>query len=105
MVKVKVLALNGCSHCNKLLDELDSRDISFKVIDANKNEALADEVEDFLGIDEYPIVIVDTYKNSHYVYRGDTYESLKEVAGGRVIKKGCLTVEDMAKYVTNLLFI
>jgi len=103
MVKVRVLGLRGCSHCSTLVEELEKHDISFTLLDADKNGALADKLEDFLGIDEYPIVIVEGPRVSHYVYRGVNYESLNEVVTGKLVKKGCLDSRDMASYIKKII--
>lgn len=104
MVKVRVLGLRGCSHCKALLEELDRGEVKFTLLDANENDALADKVEEFLGVEEYPIVIVESGRTSYYVFRGESYESLKEVPSGSVVKKGCLTSYDMATYIKKLIY-
>lgn len=103
MVKVKVLGLRGCSHCKLLVEELDKSDIRFTLLDANEHEFLADKVEEFLGVEEYPIVIVESGRVSYYIFRGETYESLNEVLSGKIVKKGCLTSIDMANYIKKLI--
>lgn len=103
MVKVKVLALRGCRHCEALVEELSRYEVKYTYIDANEHGSLADKVEDFLGIEEYPIVIVESGRTSYYVFRGESYESLNEVASGKVVKKGCLSSSDMASYIKKLI--
>ena len=103
MAKVRVLGLRGCSHCQSLAERLDKFDIDFTFIDVNQHDTLANSVEDFLNVDEYPIVILEVPKISYYIYRGDNYESLNEVTTGRVVKKGCFTTEDMAVYIKKLI--
>ncbi len=104
MVKVRVLGLRGCSHCKVLVEELEKSDITFSLLDADKNGSLADKLEDFLGVEEYPIVIIETSRISYYIYRGETYESLNEVATGKLIKKGCLDSKDMVNYIKKIVY-
>lgn len=103
MLKVRVLGLRGCSHCEALVEELHKNQINFTFLDANENGSLADKVEDFLGIEEYPIAIVESGRTSYYVFRGESFEQLNEVASGTVVKKGCFTSGDMASYITKLI--
>lgn len=103
MLKVRVLGIPGCSHCEVLSEELNRGQVDYTLLDANKNGALADKLEDFLGIEEYPIVIVESGSTSYYIYRGDTYESLNEVASGAIVKKGCLSSYDMVNYIIKLI--
>jgi glutaredoxin len=104
MAKVRVLGLRGCSHCKALVEELERSKVEFTLLDANEHESLADKLEEFLNIEEYPIVIVESDKVSYYVFRGDSYESLNEVSSGKVVKKGCLTSESMAEYIKKLIY-
>lgn len=103
MVKVRVLGLRGCSHCKTLVEELDKGNVDFTLLDANEHGILADKVEEFLGIEEYPIVIVESGRTSYYVFRGESFESLNEISSGKVVKKGCLTSVDMASYIKKLI--
>lgn len=103
MLKVRVLGLRGCGHCEILVEELTKSQINFTLLDANENGSLADKVEDFLGIEEYPIVIVESGRASYYIFRGQAFEQLNEVASGTVVKKGCLSSYDMASYITKLI--
>lgn len=103
MVKVRVLGLRGCSHCETLIKELDGNSVPYTLLDANEHASLADKVEEFLGIEEYPIVILESTSTSYYIFRGQTFENLNEVASGKIIKKGCLTSIDMANYIKKLI--
>lgn len=103
MLKVRVLGLRGCSHCETLVEELNKSQINFTLLDANENGSLADKVEEFLGIEEYPIVIVESGRTSYYIFRGQVFEQLNEVASGTVVKKGCLSSYDMASYIVKLI--
>lgn len=104
MVKVRVLGLRGCNHCKALLEELGKLDIKYTLLDANEHGALADKVEEFLGVENYPITIIDAYNTTYYIYGGDTYESLNEVVTGKVVKKGCASTHGMAEYIKKLLY-
>jgi glutaredoxin len=103
MVKVRVLGLRGCSHCETLINELDSSNVSYTLLDANEHESLADKVEEFLEIEEYPIVILESASTSYYIFRGETFENLNESISGKIVKKGCLTSVDMANYIKKLI--
>jgi glutaredoxin len=103
MVKVRVLGLRGCSHCETLIKELDSSNIDYTLLDANEHDSLADKVEEFLDIEEYPIVILESISTSYYIFRGQTSESLNESVSGKIVKKGCFTSVDMANYIKKLI--
>jgi glutaredoxin len=103
MTKVTVLGLSGCRHCEALVRELHDSDIRFELVDANKNGAFADKVEGFLGVDDYPIVIISESKVSYYLYRGSTYESLTEEKIGQRVKIGCATTSVIADHVKTLI--
>lgn len=104
MVKVRVLGLRGCSYCKALIEELGKLDINYTLLDANEHGSLADKIEEFLGVENYPIVIMDTPSTTYYVYGGDTYESLNEVVTGKVVKKGCASTSDMVTYIKKLFY-
>lgn len=96
MKKIKVVRLAGCNWCEALIEKLDAYKMVYETIDANENSKLADQLEDLLNTEYYPIIIVETEELSTYIYRpkklDDTgYTSL----GSKVIKIGCLTIDSM----------
>lgn len=81
MKKVKVLVLNGCEVCRGLKNILKSNSIEHTILDADGNSELADYVEDLLGIDNYPIIIVERNVQIAYLYVAPTSELL----GSRIV--------------------
>lgn len=105
MKKVRVLRLSGCRHCKELLEELDSKSISYESFDADEHDKLADEVEDFTGIISYPIVII-TSKSSiptFYLYKASSTEEIGESIIGGAVKIGHLTTTSLVDNLINLL--
>lgn len=96
MKKIKVVRLAGCSWCEALIEKLDAHKIAYESIDADKNSRLADQLEELLNTEYYPIIILETEERSTYIFRpskmDDTgYTSL----GSKVGKIGCHTLEAM----------
>lgn len=105
MVKVRVLRLSGCRHCKELLEELDKRGIVYESFDADEHYKLADEVEDFTGIKNYPIVIL-TFKNStptFYLFKASSTEEIGECSIGGAVKVGHFTTASLIENIIELI--
>lgn len=83
MKKVKVLVLNGCEVCKGLKNILKSNAIEHTILDADENSDLADYIEDLLGVDNYPIIMVEGDVQIAYLYVTHTSELL----GSRIVAK------------------
>lgn len=102
MKKIKVVLLSGCGWCAHLKDLLNANNVSFETIDADKESALADQLEDLLNTTYYPIVIVETDTMSSYIYRA------VDVAGvgitslsSKIEKIGCIDIDTMVTQILN----
>lgn len=104
MKKIKVLQLSGCSWCEELISKLYKLDIRYQSIDADVEDNLADKVEDFLNTTYYPIVIVETDRTSAYIFRPSNAADvgIHPVAGNKVVKIGCLTIDDMISQILDI---
>lgn len=76
MKQIRVLGLPNCSWCESLVEHLDDAEIQYTFIDVNKNGALADEMEEFLQTDLYPIVIIEKDTTAYYLSRPNDAERL-----------------------------
>ena len=102
MKKIKVVLLSGCHWCANLKDILNTNNIPFETIDADKENTLADQLEDLLNTIYYPIVIVETDTMSSYIYRatdvaGVGIKSLSD----KTEKIGCVDMETMVTQILN----
>jgi hypothetical protein len=104
MKKIKVLQLAGCSWCKDLTSRLYNLDIQYQSIDADVENNLADRIESFLNTTYYPIVIAETDRSSIYIYRPSNAEDIgiQQTAGNKVIKIGCLTIDDMISQILDI---
>ena len=102
MNSIKIVALKGCKMCEELMGELNKRDVNYKIIDADSNSAFCDNLEDSLGVYNYPIAIVE---KNNYVYYYCLVSDYKDIA----IKKlsaiaylsGCYSIADMIDNILN----
>ena len=88
MKKVKVLVLNGCEVCRGLKNILKSNSIEHTILDADDNSELADYVEDLLGMNNYPIVMVEGGVQIAYLYVAHTSELL----GSRIVAEDRMAI-------------
>lgn len=105
MKKVTVLRLSGCSYCEELLGAFDKEGIVYESIDANQDGKLADDVEDFLGVNTYPIVIVSPSKKgvpSFYFYRADSLELIGESVKHGAVRIGHYDLNSMIDNIVNI---
>lgn len=99
MERVIVLGLSGCGHCEALVDSLKKENVSFKFIDADENEKLADRMEAALKVDVYPMVILEDSKESIYLFRTDTIKEAKATSIGIGTKVGCVSIDNMVAII------
>lgn len=95
MVKVIVLGLSGCGHCETLVKRLGEEKIPFNFLDADKEDKLADKLEALLNTETYPIVILEDSVEKTYLYRVSSINEAKTVNTGQGIKVGCVTIDNM----------
>jgi len=62
-VGVRIVTLSDCDYCKWLKSELDANRISYTNIDADIHSEFADKLEIKLGVEHYPIVLVDIKDN------------------------------------------
>lgn len=106
MKKVTVLRLGGCSYCEELVEAFDREGIIYQSVDANENEKLADDVEDFLGVNTYPIVLVSSSKKglpSFYFYRADSLELVGESIKHGAVRVGHYDLNSMIDNIINII--
>lgn len=106
MKKVTVLRLSGCSYCEELVEAFDREGIIYQSVDANENEKLADDVEDFLGVNTYPIVLVSSSKKglpSFYFYRADSLELVGESIKHGAVRVGHYDLNSMIDNIINII--
>lgn len=104
MKKVTVLRLSGCSYCEELIEKLEAKNIPYTSIDANENGKLADKIEDLIGTDVYPIVILEVNNNSpFFIFRAKDYEEIGEsiVKGG--VRIGAISIDAIVEIISNLI--
>jgi glutaredoxin len=105
MKKVTVLRLSGCSYCEELIEAFDREGIVYDSIDANENEKLADDVEDFIGVNTYPIVLMSSSKKglpSFYFYRADSLELAGEKTKDGAVLVGHYDLNSMINNIVNI---
>jgi len=96
MKKIKVVRLAGCNWCEALIEKLDAHKIVYETIDADQDSRLADQLEDLLNTEYYPIIILETDELSTYIFRPKKMEDTGYTSlGSKVGKIGCLTIEAM----------
>ena len=102
MKKIKVVLLSGCGWCAHLKDILNANNIPFETIDADKESALADQLEDLLNTTYYPIVIVETDAMSSYYCRATDVAGVGvKSLGSKTEKIGCVDIETMVTQILN----
>ena len=96
MKKIKVVRLAGCSWCEALTEKLDAHKIVYETVDANEDSRLADQLEELLNTEYYPIIILETEERSTYIFRPTKMDDAGYTSlGSKVGKIGCLTIEAM----------
>jgi len=101
---VKVLYLKSCELCKKYKDILDNKKVIYIALDADENEDYADHVEDLLGINHYPITVIEDGKQTTFVYNTDDGSRLgsRRIAAN-VLAIGTLELELAAQNVLSLI--
>ena len=96
MKKIKVVRLAGCSWCEALIEKLDAYKIEYKTVDADQNSRLADQLEDLLNTEYYPIIILETDELTTYIYRPKKMDDAGYTwLSDRVGKVACFTIDAM----------
>lgn len=102
MKEIKVLALNGCSHCESLVSSLKAKNVPFELIDESKDGALYDRMEVLLRTNQYPMVIIEnTGSGAVYLYREETYENAVPTTIPFATKVGCVSIDNMVEQVVK----
>ena len=102
MKKIKVVQLSGCNLCALLTGALKSHNITYESIDADKESALADQLEDLLYTTYYPIVITETDTMSSYIFRAADVSGVGITSlGSKTEKIGCVDIDTMVTQILN----
>ena len=103
MNKVTVLRLSGCRYCSELLEKLDDAGVRYTSLDADENEKYADDVEDLIGTNSYPIVIVEVKKLfPFFIFRAETTDQVGEEPLENAVKIGTLSIDSMVEITSKL---
>lgn len=105
-MRIRMLALYGCSKCERAKSLLDSWKVLYKLAYCEDDPSGCDCVESIVETKNYPIAVLE--KNGEMleiVYLTDSYEELsqgkKEVSGIVTIPQH--SVDNLANYVKNRL--
>lgn len=94
--KIRVLYLNGCSHCIEYKEGLNKNKISCEFLDADDNDELADSVEELLGIDNYPITIIEKGKETTFLFLTNDGSRLgPRRLAANVVAVGCVDISSI----------
>lgn len=97
---MKVLHIKGCSKCEELIKALKEKAIKHTLIEADDNGSYADYVEDLLGIDNYPIVVIEKGKETTFIF--NTNDGVKlgpRRLAANVLAIGCVDMTTMLKNI------
>jgi len=101
---LKVLYLKSCDLCKKYKDILDSKKIIYIALDADSNEDYADHVEELLGVNHYPITVIEEGKETTFIYNTDNGTKLgSRRLAANIVAIGCLDVDLMVQNVLSLI--
>lgn len=105
MKKVRVLRLTTCGNCKELIGKLDERGVNYESFDADEHGELADKVEDFTGIRNYPIVIITSTSAipTIYLFKAASSEELGESTVGGAVKVGHFTIDALLENLIGLI--
>lgn len=102
--KITVLRLSGCSYCEELIRELNIHGIEYTSFDAEEVPDYADEVEEKIGTNAYPIVILEIGKLApFYIFRAEDYNDMGESSLGDAVKIGTISINSMVEIILNLI--
>jgi len=102
MKKIKVVLLSGCHWCALLKGALESHNITYETIDADKESTLADQLEDLLNTTYYPIVLIDTDIMTSYIFRAVDVAGVGITSlGSKTEKIGCIDIDTMVTQILN----
>lgn len=104
MSKVRVMQLSGCNKCHALITKLDILKIKYESVDADKNGALADSMEQMLNAVNYPFITVVQFSITTHLYRADDSVDMGlHFIDHHTNKIGCVTIDGMLEQLLNLL--
>ena len=107
-MKIQIITLLDCQRCATLKKELSNNDISFTSITCEEDSSKCDSLESLLGIENYPIVLVNTNDNSllEILYLPNAYEELgkTKIFDSGVIGIPQYSIENMVHYIKNRLY-
>lgn len=103
MKKIRVLTLKGCEHCKDFKEELVKANTVFEDLDADDNGELADSVEELLGVDTYPIAIIEEGRETTFIYSTTNGTKLgpRRIAAN-VVAIGCMDIPSMLNNMLSL---
>ena len=103
MKKVTVLRLSGCTYCGLLIEKLNDKGINYRSLDADTHSNFADEVEDLIQTNQYPIVILESSGSKPvYLFRAEDAKELGQKDLGVATKVGVLSIKSMVEIITNI---
>ena len=102
--KVTVLRLSGCIYCEELIRELNIHGIEYTSHDAEEVPDYADWVEDKIGTNTYPIIILEIGDLApFYIFRAEDYNDMGESSLGDAVKIGTVSINSMVEIILNLI--
>ena len=102
MNSITLVTLERCPLCKELREELDKKEVRYKVIEAESNSAYCDKLEESLKISNYPIAFVDDNKYVYYYCLVSDYNDIKvEKISPKAYLVGCYSVADMIDNLLN----
>ena len=101
--KVTVLRLSGCTYCEELIGELNIHGVEYTSYDADEVSDYADWVEEKIGTNTYPIVILEIGDLApFYIFRAEDYEDMGESSLEDAVKIGTMSINSMVEIILNL---
>lgn len=103
MKKIRVLTLKSCNHCKDFKEGLVKANTVFEDLDADNDSELADSVEELLGVDTYPIAIIEEGRETTFVYSTINGAKLgpRRIAAN-VVAIGCIDIPSMLNNMLSL---
>jgi hypothetical protein len=106
-MKIRLVALEGCSKCRKIKTLLDQSNINYDCVYCENNSNLCDYLEDTINTTSYPIInFMDNDEITTILYIGESYEELnkeKELNGG-IVGIPMYSIDNMVQYIKNKLY-
>lgn len=106
-MKIEIITLVDCPRCAKLKLDLSSNNIEFKNTNCEDDSNRCDLLENLLGIDEYPIILLLDNKDTlvEILYLSKSYNNINKtsVLEGGILGKSLYSIDTMIQYVKNKL--